>query len=63
MDADGNKIELKEGRYGAYVTNGKINVTLPKNMAFNSVTLEQSLVWIKEKAAKGPARRRFKKNR
>jgi len=60
-DSDENAIEVKDGRYGAYVTNGKINATIPKGTEPNSITLEQALEMIKAKIAKGPAKKRFKK--
>ena len=58
-----NKIELKDGRYGAYVTDGKINATLPKSTDINSVTLELAIELIKKKKAKGPTKGRFKKRK
>ncbi|MBP0580834.1 type I DNA topoisomerase [Labrys sp. LIt4] len=51
----GGKIEVKPGRYGAYVTNGKVNATLPKGMEADSVTLEQAIELIAAKAGKAPA--------
>ena len=54
-------IEIKDGRYGAYVTNGKINATLPKATPPDDITLEAALQLIAEKKAKGPAKRRFRK--
>ncbi len=54
-------IEVKDGRYGMYVTNGKINATLPKATNTEELTLEKALQLIAEKKAKGPAKRRFKK--
>jgi DNA topoisomerase-1 len=54
-------IEIKDGRYGAYVTDGKINATLPKATLSDDVTLEIALQFIAEKKAKGPSKRRFKK--
>ena len=62
-DADDKAIEVKDGRYGAYVTNGKINATIPKGTEPNSITLEQALEMIKTKIAKGPAKNRFKKKK
>ncbi len=62
-DADGNLIEVKDGRYGAYVTNGKINATIPKGTDKTIISLEQAIEVIKEKAAKGPTKKRFKKKR
>jgi len=62
-DADDKAIEVKDGRYGAYVTNGKINATIPKGTDPNSITLEQALEMIKVKIAKGPAKRRVKRKK
>ena len=54
-------IEIKDGRYGAYVTDGKINATLPKETTSDEVTLDIALQLIADKKAKGPSKRRFKK--
>jgi len=42
----GNPIELCDGRYGPFVTDGKINVSVPKDIDPHSVTLEQALDFI-----------------
>ena len=46
-------IEVCSGRYGPYVRHGKINATLPKDVAPETVTLEEALEMIAAKAAKG----------
>ncbi|MDQ0393054.1 type I DNA topoisomerase [Labrys monachus] len=46
----GGEVQVKPGRYGAYVTNGKVNATLPKGMEADAVTLAQAIEMI---AAKG----------
>jgi DNA topoisomerase-1 len=57
-------IEIKDGRYGAYVTDGKINVTLPKGSDINGLTLETAIQLIADKKAKGPTKkRRFNKRK
>ena len=56
-------IEIKDGRYGAYVTDGKINATLPKETTSDEVTLDIALQFIADKKAKGPSKRRFKKRK
>ena len=56
-------IEIKDGRYGAYVTDGKINATLPKETTSEEVTLDIALQLIADKKAKGPSKRRFKKRK
>ena len=56
-------IEIKDGRYGAYVTDGKINATLPRETTSDEVTLDIALQLIADKKAKGPSKRRFKKRK
>jgi DNA topoisomerase-1 len=47
-----------EGRYGAYVTDGTTNATLPKSVTPEALTLEAAAQLIDERAAKGPAKGR-----
>ena len=49
---DGRKIVVKDGRYGIYITNGKVNVTLPRDMDYTSLTLEVAIDLINKKLAK-----------
>ena len=42
-----------DGRYGPYVKWEKVNATLPKEMTPESITLEQAVTLVDEKAAKG----------
>lgn len=51
-DNDNNEILIKEGRFGPYITNGKINVSLPKTAAIDSVTLEDAIAMLVKKAQK-----------
>jgi len=57
-DHDGKPVRVMEGRYGPYVKYEKINATLPKGTDPESVTLEQAMVWVEEKAAKGPKKKK-----
>ncbi|MFN3456174.1 MAG: type I DNA topoisomerase [Novosphingobium sp.] len=50
----GGEIKLMAGRYGPYVTDGTTNATLPKDKQPESLTLEEAIVLIDERAAKGP---------
>jgi DNA topoisomerase-1 len=50
---DGKPITLHEGRYGPYLKHGKINASLPKAEAPESLTLEKAVELIAAKAAKG----------
>jgi DNA topoisomerase-1 len=58
--ADG-VISVRDGRYGPYVNQGKVNATLPKTVAPADVTLEQALELIAERAAKGGGKRPARK--
>jgi DNA topoisomerase-1 len=51
------EIRLMEGRYGAYVTDGTTNATLPKTVTSDALTLEEAAQLIDERAAKGPAQK------
>jgi DNA topoisomerase-1 len=52
---DGGKITVRDGRYGPYVNWEKVNATLPKDTDPQSITVEQALVLIAERAAKAPS--------
>lgn len=52
---DGGAMTVREGRYGPYVNWGKVNATLPKGKDPQSVTVEEALALITEKAGKMPA--------
>ena len=60
-DAAG-KVQVLDGRYGPYVTDGKTNATIPKGTDPLSITPEtaQELLVAKRKAPKKPGRRRRK---
>ena len=51
----GGAITVREGRYGPYVNWGKVNATLPRGKDPQSVTVEEALALITEKAGKAPA--------
>lgn len=53
-------LEICDGKYGPYVTDGKTNATLPKGLDLETVTLEQAVALIAEKAEKKRSRRRGK---
>jgi DNA topoisomerase I len=55
------EIKLMDGRYGAYVTDGTTNATLPKTVSQEELTLEEAAQLIDERAAKGPAKGKAKK--
>jgi DNA topoisomerase-1 len=57
----GPPIKVMKGRYGPYVTDGKVNATLPKSADPMTVSLDEAKTLIEAKSAKGnggPARRK-----
>lgn len=52
-NSEGTAIQLLEGRYGPYVSDGKTNATLPKGSDPESLTLEKGLELIAAKAKAG----------
>ncbi|MBL6852508.1 MAG: type I DNA topoisomerase [Alphaproteobacteria bacterium] len=59
-DPNGTPIKLMKGRYGPYVTDGETNATVPDADNAESVTLEQALALIAERAAKGGGKKKKK---
>jgi DNA topoisomerase-1 len=55
--ANPNKIELLDGRYGLYVTDGTTNASLPKNMTQEELTVELALRLLADRAAAGPPKK------
>jgi DNA topoisomerase-1 len=53
----GNDLRVLEGRYGPYVTDGKLNASLPKTMDPGEVDLEVAVELLAKKAARGGGRR------
>ncbi len=56
---EGGTIVVRDGRYGAYVSHGKVNATIPKDQSPESVTLEDAIRWIEDKG--GPDKKLTKK--
>lgn len=56
-----NKITLKDGRFGAYVTDGEYNATLRAGDEKDTLTLERAVELLVERRAKGPAKKAAKK--
>lgn len=56
--ADGEPVQVFAGRYGPYVKHGKVNATIPKEMAPETITLEQAVELVNARAAAGPAKKK-----
>ncbi|GGE79548.1 type I DNA topoisomerase [Sphingomonas prati] len=50
----GKPVKLMEGRFGPYVTDGETNATLPKTADPSTMTADEALMLLAERAAKGP---------
>ena len=55
------KIQLLDGRYGPYVTDGETNASLPRDSSPDELTFENALDLLAERAAKGPSKKKKKK--
>src|SRR5580700_9821347 len=51
-------VAVKNGRYGAYVTAGGINATIPGEKTVDTITLPEAIALIDERAAKGGGSKR-----
>ncbi|WAA65209.1 type I DNA topoisomerase [Microbacterium oxydans] len=61
FDADpvsGKPIRIRDGRFGAYVTDGETNVTIPRGQKVEDITFEIAVQMLADKRAKGPAPKR-----
>ena len=56
-----NLVKVMRGRYGPYVTDGKVNATIPKDQEPESVTMDEAVELLKASASKKKNRRRRKK--
>ncbi len=54
----GAAIKVMKGRYGPYVTDGKVNATLPRDSDPASVTLDEAIALIAARAEKGPVKKK-----
>ena len=53
-----NEIHIKNGRYGKFITNGKVNAPMPKTISENDLTLNQAIEILSKRKPK-----KFKKKK
>jgi len=56
--SSGRPVVVREGRFGAYVTDGETNASLRGGDAVESLTLDRAVELLAERRAKGPPKRR-----
>ncbi|MFN5726294.1 MAG: topoisomerase C-terminal repeat-containing protein, partial [Pseudanabaena sp.] len=54
---DNDAIEILDGKYGAYVKHGKVNVSLTKEQTVEGLTLEEALSMLASKSGKSTSKR------
>ncbi|RFA15459.1 DNA topoisomerase I [Subtercola boreus] len=54
----GKAIKIKDGRFGAYVTDGVTNATIPKAESIEEIDFDRAVQLLADKRAKGPAKPR-----
>jgi DNA topoisomerase-1 len=57
----GKPIELREGRYGPYLTDGETNASLPKEMSPETLAFDQAVLLLAARAAEGGGKKSAKK--
>jgi DNA topoisomerase-1 len=59
----GVPVRVLDGRYGPYATDGSVNATIPRGTDPKSVTLDEAVALLRERAARGPAKRTSRKKK
>jgi DNA topoisomerase-1 len=54
----GNKVQLLDGRYGPYLTDGETNASVPKGTSVDELTFAEALDLLAARAALGPSKKR-----
>jgi DNA topoisomerase-1 len=56
--SEGGKVQVLSGRYGPYVKHGDVNATLPRGKEPTALTIDEAVLLIAERAAKGPSKKK-----
>jgi DNA topoisomerase-1 len=59
----GQKVQLLDGRYGPYVTDGETNASVPKGTSIEELMFNEALDLLAARAAAGPSKRKSAKRR
>lgn len=59
----GKPIQMLDGRYGVYVTDGETNASLPRTMSPEEVTFERAVDLLAERLAKGSTKKKVAKKK
>ncbi len=59
----GKPVQLLDGRYGPYVTDGTTNASLPKGTVAEELTFDEAIDLLAVRAARGPAKRKSAKKK
>jgi len=51
-------VQVLDGRYGPYITDGETNVSLRKGMSVEEITFDEALAMLADKAAQGPPKKK-----
>jgi DNA topoisomerase-1 len=61
--SEGGKVQVLSGRYGPYVKHGDVNATLPRGKEPAELTMDEAVLLIAERAAKGPSKKKGRKGK
>ena len=53
-------VQILDGRFGPYITDGSTNVSLRKGMVVEDITFDEAVMMLAEKAAQGPPKKKKK---
>ena len=61
--SEGGKVQVLSGRYGPYVKHGDVNATLPRDKEPAALTMDEAVLLIAERAAKGPSKSKARRGK